>query len=326
MLRAVAAAAVVAHHAYRQADADGALRIGAAGVDLFFVISGFIMATIGPGKRPGAFFADRAWRIFPLWLVALVPWLIIRRPGLVATLSSVTLWPIYGNAFHMPALGVGWTLSFEVLFYAAFTLALATRAWLPLLVFIGCAAAAVAADNALLSFLGSPLVAEFLFGVAVARLPLVERLGLPLVVVAAIAFAAAPLGFYDAAMGSGAWPRVLHWGVPAAALLYGALCLERHFDRPAFAPAVMLGNASYSIYLFHSLIIYGVTIAWPLRFVLAIATGVVLHFVIERPLQRRRKAFAWRYISDMRRRPAVGTVTASSQAPTSTTDASSVSV
>ena len=59
VLRGIAAMAVVAHHAF------SGTRIGAAGVDLFFVISGFIMATCGRDRRPLEFLADRAWRIYP---------------------------------------------------------------------------------------------------------------------------------------------------------------------------------------------------------------------------------------------------------------------
>jgi len=52
---------------------DTFARVGTAGVDVFFVISGFIMATIAAGKTPTEFMADRIWRIFPIWLVAVSP-------------------------------------------------------------------------------------------------------------------------------------------------------------------------------------------------------------------------------------------------------------
>ncbi|HVI04878.1 MAG TPA: acyltransferase family protein, partial [Sphingomicrobium sp.] len=131
VLRAVAAMAVVAHHAF-----DNGTRVGAAGVDLFFVISGFIMmTTCSSGRKPGEFLADRAWRIYPMWLLAVFPWLLMAPHSTLEVVRSITLWPVYGNRFLNPALDVGWTLSFELLFYLAFALALATRAAVPLLIF-----------------------------------------------------------------------------------------------------------------------------------------------------------------------------------------------
>ena len=75
ILRAFAAFSVVALHSYMSSQSVDAspFRIGAAGVDLFFVISGFIIATIAPSQAPGAFLLSRAWRIYPLWFVALLP-------------------------------------------------------------------------------------------------------------------------------------------------------------------------------------------------------------------------------------------------------------
>ena len=94
---------------------------GAAGVDLFFVISGFIMATIvaaQPDRTPQKFLLDRFWRIYPLWWIAVVPWILWTLPDWQRLTTSITLWPIFGT-WQTPALRVGWTLSFEMLFYFA---------------------------------------------------------------------------------------------------------------------------------------------------------------------------------------------------------------
>jgi peptidoglycan/LPS O-acetylase OafA/YrhL len=150
-------------------------RLGAAGVDLFFVISGFIMATIAKPSA-GRFLFDRFWRIFPLWLVAVTPWLIALRPGPSIIAASLTLWPVY-HQFTMPALDVGWTLSFELLFYVAMALGMRTRAAVPLTLF-GVALAAGALTHApIFDYVGNPMIFEFLFGVGIAKLPRREHWG-----------------------------------------------------------------------------------------------------------------------------------------------------
>jgi hypothetical protein len=90
---------------------------------------------------------------------------------------SLTLWPVYGHNYVVPALGVGWTLSFELLFYAGFALALASRASLPLMIFGLCLVLGLTTDNLLFWFVGSPLTFEFLMGVAIARMPTRETFG-----------------------------------------------------------------------------------------------------------------------------------------------------
>ena len=84
VLRGIAAMAVVAHHAF-----DGP-RLGAAGVDLFFVISGFIMATCTGARSPGQFLADRAWRIYPLWLIAVAPWIVMNPESFLVIVRSIS--------------------------------------------------------------------------------------------------------------------------------------------------------------------------------------------------------------------------------------------
>src|SRR3569623_1364627 len=75
VLRAVAACAVVVLHAVHDIDAPiDRTGFGAAGVDLFFVISGFIIANVAQGRGDGEILRDRLWRIYPLWWVALLPW------------------------------------------------------------------------------------------------------------------------------------------------------------------------------------------------------------------------------------------------------------
>lgn len=281
VLRGVAAMAVVAHHAFA-----GDTRLGAAGVDLFFVISGFIMATCSGGRTARQFLADRAWRIYPLWLIAVVPWLVMEPTTPLGIVRSLTLWPVYGHHYVVPALGVGWTLSFELLFYIGFALALASRASVPLMIFGLCLILGLTTNNLLFWFVGSPLTFEFLMGVAIARLPTRETFGAAAAALGLILFAVAPATYFDQSFGGGALLRVICWGLPAAMLVYGVRALEPRLSGRVFDLPVLVGNASYSIYLFHQLVfkqVDGVA-----GFVLSAAAGIAIYLMVERPITRAR--------------------------------------
>src|SRR5690349_25067488 len=90
------------------------------------------MANVSVGRTSGEFIRDRLWRIYPLWWVALFPWLFLLPRGATFVVSSLTRWPIYPGGYYPPLLKVGWTLSFEMLFYLGMTLSLARRAAVPL--------------------------------------------------------------------------------------------------------------------------------------------------------------------------------------------------
>lgn len=282
VLRGVAATAVVVFHAYHYGDSDSAARLAAAGVDLFFVISGFIMATVATDREPGRFLVDRIWRIFPLWFIALVPWLIVRENPWGTLLSSYTLWPVWDGAFHMPALYVGWTLCFEMLFYAAFALALAMRPALPLGLYAAAFLTAPFLHNVLISYIGSPMILEFLAGVAIAQLPPSEGFAMPLLLAGVAWFALAPVHYSTIIYGNAAFARVASWGVPAALIVYSVRSLERRFGR-FFDLPVLLGAASYAIYLFHPLLV-GISGGFLQGLCLSLAAGLLIHLTIERPL------------------------------------------
>ena len=287
VLRALAATSVVVLHADQTKVLNGAAEIGAAGVDLFFVISGFIMATVATDRSPGCFLADRVWRIFPLWFVALSPWLLAQQHDWQTILTSLTLWPVWGDGFSMPALGIGWSLCFEMLFYAAFAFALATRAAIPLTAFAASLGLASFTSSALFGYLGSPLILEFLAGVVIARLPFREGLGLPLLLAGLAWLAISPIGYGHIVYGDLAFIRVAAWGIPAALIVYSSRCLERRFDR-RFEFPVQLGHASYAIYLFHPLIAE-LAIGLLPTIALSLAVGLLAHFAIERPMMRLRR-------------------------------------
>jgi len=299
-LRALAACSVVVLHSYlRSGDFQpNGIRLGAAGVDLFFVISGFIMANVSIGRTWRQFLGDRLWRIYPMWWIAAIPWLFALQRGPQSILATVSLWPIWGSSFAYPTPLLGWTLCFEMLFYAAMALALATKPAIPLAILAATLVLAQATDVDLFAFTGNPLILEFLAGVAIARLPRDERVGLPLLAVAAAGFAFAPLDFFTLHIADNphvAAFRALFWGVPAAITVYACLCLDKRFAPRAWNIPVLLGDASYSIYLFHLTVINILQLNWILEIFASIACGLLAYWLLERRIPQFRKDLArWR--------------------------------
>ena len=291
VLRAIAACAVVVLHAYPDAHTPiGNAGYGAAGVDLFFVISGFIMANVSQGRTSGEFLGDRLWRIYPLWWIAVLPWLFMVPRGGTFILSSLTLWPVYPGGYYVPVLKVGWTLSFELLFYLGMTLAIATRPIVLMATYALFLLGALMTSSPLLHFVGSPMALEFLLGVLVAKLPKRASLGLLIAVgLALFAFTDPGLGDVESSLGpQWALRRALEWGFPAALIVWGALSLEELFRHRAFDVPVAIGDASYSVYLFHPIVAFGLSFAWPVRLVLAIGAGWAMHMLVERRFMRAR--------------------------------------
>lgn len=305
MLRALAALTVVIGHAQAQAIFDVA-KFGAsftpshilpwgAGVDLFFVISGFIMV-ISSEKlfaAPGAsvtFITRRLARIIPLYWAFSTLYLLTKvefgspdgnpLPSFPQILASYAFWPAdtFGDGYPRPFYTLGWTLNYEMFFYALFAV---------LIVFprekaVGLVAAVLAAGVTLglffkpdfvpFAFWSQPIVLEFALGMGIALL--FRRgieLGAPLrLCLFALAVIFLCFDGMDAAHKAVEWitpndlSRVLNWGLPAAILLAAAVLKpQKRQAEGAFANmAVMLGDASYALYLVHPFVIVSLNKIW----------------------------------------------------------------
>ncbi len=279
VLRAVAALMVVAHHATilleeRMREPNSIWLGGTAGVDLFFVISGFVMmltsARLGRGVRAGLrFFGRRLERVVPLyWIVTTVKLVTMLMIPALAIHVVGTAWHVVASYLFLPSLGptgtmeplvvVGWTLNLEMLFYVLVALALLLRA--PVVAVVGAALVALTAisfvsdlPSALLHTWASPIVLEFLFGMLLAKAARAGRLpgrwGSALLLGAGwLVLLATPWAMVSV------W-RALLWGVPATAVLAGALGLEQTLGPRAPRWALELGDASYSVYLSHGFVL-----------------------------------------------------------------------
>jgi exopolysaccharide production protein ExoZ len=316
ILRAVAAVSVVLFHAAQWSPLGSRLdfAIGAAGVDLFFVISGFVLWTACEARppSPGAFLLARARRILPVyWIVTLAvaaaalaaPMALpIVLPDLRHMVLSLLLLPHTDPAGGpFPLLPTGWTLTYEAFFYLVMALALAAPKDRRLQIVSGLLLAASLigfAYHGWYTLLANPLLLEFLAGIALARLwakGRFERLprvfGPGLIAAGVLILAACQIsGLRDDFL------RPFVWGPPAALIVAGALKLEAdgRIGSGLLARALVAeGDASYSLYLVQAPAIAAfawLTPAWPaalrapVSFALAIAIGWLCYALIERPL------------------------------------------
>ena len=287
VLRAVAAIGVVFTHAitrigvtFPQGDHEslfagphGQITVGDAGVDLFFVISGFIMLHVHRDDfaKPGAplhFMTRRILRIVPIYwlLTAFALLFLIFAPELFTThyKSADIPWKL-GSFFFLPIappggtlnplVGVGWTLNYEMFFYVVFaiTLLLPRLRGLQLifLVFGGLIVTGVVLppSDPAFGFFTNWLLLDFLLGLAIAAWSLSGRRLSSLTVSIALLIAVGCLAVTIFVPPPEEGPlRFVAWGIPAALVVLAM----RNVVIPdgAFARlATMLGDASYSIYL-----------------------------------------------------------------------------
>ena len=318
ILRFFAAVAVVAFHALGvppkgfevpESAISFALSYGGRGVDLFFVISGFIIfyATHAAKLTPAEFLRRRVERIVPLYFFAI----------LTVTILALTLPATFGAADwytprhilkslafiaftdgDMPVIYVGWSLEYEMYFYLAVALLMAaTRdVWRNTVVLFSALALLgrlPGVETALgnYAFFTDPMILEFVLGVIVGCLFVKVRMGWPMPVAAVCAIAAVLV--------TDPTSRVIISGIPSACLVMAAAVVSRQRVDPSWLVRALarLGDASYSIYLAQvqtvslaSAFIAGLIPAISPLLLLVVTTGIVVAFglllniVVERPL------------------------------------------
>ena len=295
-LRGIAALAVVAHHT-----SWTRTELGAAGVDLFFVISGFIMVHVSRREAtPAAFLRARALRVVPLyWLVTLAAVVLHQVTDAPRLLASLAFWPhVAVTGGGNPVLIQGWTLNFEMVFYLIFAAILTMPACvrlsaLTLTLAALCAAGAIftPADPALAEWT-SPMLLEFAAGAWLCHAHHRRWLPRGLGAVLLVAVGIMALALQPHSTGYEPW-RFVAWGLPMLLVAAGAVGLEAGGGLPRVPGLLPLGNASYALYLTHILVLEGVRplvrplpmfLALPSVVLACVLVGWLMHRWVEAPL------------------------------------------
>jgi peptidoglycan/LPS O-acetylase OafA/YrhL len=310
---------------------------GRLGVDVFFVISGFIMVYIssegdGWASSPKDFFVNRWNRIVPVYLIATLSYIALyfasgnfnRWPPL-QYLASALFVPYFDQVTHLPQpiLSQGWTLDFEMFFYSLFALALflPRRRGLGFLsaMFVGLVAAGKIWDVAsgtsfvltpapvqpefvIPRFWMHPIILEFLAGalLALARERLIatnrfREFSYPIALSACLMIAFIYLANRTVSLTADtSLVRFL------CAVSVVAICTLTHNPAPltrARALFVLLGNASYSLYLFHPHVLFLMSSIWkrigpflgmrifvPIGVVASIGVSVLTYYFLEKKI------------------------------------------
>jgi len=323
--RGIAALLVVLYHSALHVEGDvpgstvlwGLPHFGHAGVDFFFVLSGFIITFVhrkdlGKADRLGHYLERRFTRVFPLyWLVlafSLLDLGLLHRaqfPGVRELISNILLLPQAKDLI----VGGAWTLVFELMFYVVFAIAICSRrAGAAVL----CAWAALVAagfflnptsESPALVVVTSPFCLEFFLGIGAATL--LSRRTVPfsgvLLIIGLTGFALAGLCEVAGRLhGFGAAAR-LAYGTCSFMVILALVERERsgHLKVPRFM--AILGRASYSVYLVH-LIAIGITfkflsmmtpltpswslLIWALLCTTGITAGILASVWLEQPVIR----------------------------------------
>ncbi len=294
---------------------------GDAGVELFFIISGFIMCFITTEKAEkkgsiGHFLANRFTRILPLyWILTLLALIVFFLfPDKVNIGGGDT--KVLDSFLLIPTKGVyliknGWTLSYEFFFYFIFSLGmffpikvghLVTSMILIALTslnFLGYR------DNIILSFISSTLLLDFILGIILfelfKRFKEVPKIFSGIMILTGSILLIILNHRFDYGM------PLLGIGISCFLICLGSVFLEEQIRKHEVPFFTMIGNASYSLYLFHPFALAGGALllshfglnhgiwAWPFLVITAAISliGGILCYIFLRETSYERNTFSF---------------------------------
>lgn len=328
VFRGIAALLVVAYHlTVRSAELlnqnllFGFFKFGYAGVDFFFVLSGFIIyyvhkQDIGKPTKFKEFISKRMVRVYPIYL--LITLLILPvylfgygsdyKTDIGVIVKSFLLLPQDEGVY--PVLNVGWTLSFEALFYVMFSAAILLKpkftnvifgAWILIVsgVFVYELQGGELTSNTLINFVFNSHNLEFIFGCLAAYLVTTNNIkyGKHLMLAGGAWILVSSINNY--VYGDFYVHPVVAYGIPSTLIVLGAAAYDR--IKPSNPPEFLMyiGDASYSIYLTHFVIItamligflklgildfIGYQVAMALIILVTVVLGCLVYKYIEKPM------------------------------------------
>lgn len=297
----------------------GAFSFGGKGVDFFFVLSGFIIFYVhykdfSRSKRTSIYLKKRLIRVYPTYWLILLP--VILFNFIFTSISSAgerTLGNIVQSILlipqtHLPVLGVAWTLSHEMLFYLMFSLLIFSKSALGKLIFgswiilsaswfivqrlPGEVSTMIEINNYFIQFILSAHNLEFAMGIIAAYLLIKRKIehksfflmsGISLFLLSAILDVS---GLFK--------DKILSFGLSSFLILCGAPILDTYIKGTVGRFFVLLGDASYSMYLIHYPIlvvgaIFGSKLSiHPVALTIVLLTlittvSILFHLWVERP-------------------------------------------
>ncbi len=308
LLRAFAAINVVYLHVLIGGESYGKSTIvfpflggwGANGVDIFFVISGFVMIytqSINP-KTTLNFYRSRILRIVPIyWLItSFIIIIYIFFPGLFKSFtidfkSSISSFLFISQLTNNsnPIINLGWTLEWEMLFYLIFGMALYFKTIKKIISFIFFMMIFIFLISKKLYFL------EFFLGVITGYIyinfrKVNQNIGISILIIGIFTLLmsinqSSELINYD---------RFIIWGLPATLIVFGAIYSKQIKNKFL----LYLGDASYSIYLLQILTIPGFyklithlnfdinnTLLSIICLILSVSSGCIFHSYVEKKIK-----------------------------------------
>ena len=269
ILRLIAATSVVYYHI--------TFTFGSFGVDIFFVLSGFVIALVVSNKQDPFFFAiSRISRIVPIYwlLTTFLLILIFVAPNLVHETSaananffnylrSLFFIPFYDGKEMKPILQLGWTLNYEMIFYALtwISLLLSRKSLMlasTILIVLFFAFSFLIKNNMASSFFGNDIILEFVLGIIAFKIystSLLKRIS-PIILFLIFIFSYCLMIYFQ--IEDLTTSRLLFYGLPSFLIILSCVGLENKIldaKTNIISFLVSMGDASYSTYLTHWYII-----------------------------------------------------------------------
>ncbi|MBT2689228.1 acyltransferase [Bacillus sp. ISL-47] len=327
VFRGIAALLVLIHHgAYTGEEylnyeyLNGIFKVGWIGVDFFFILSGFIIyyvhsKDIGIKTKMKTFILKRFIRVYPiygimttflLFLFFIVPnWGVGYETSIDVIIKSFLLFP----QEHAPIISVGWTLEHEIFFYIMFSLLIFLKPKYSVVIasmwIIGIVSNSVGIINLekkiFLNFVFSNYNLEFIFGCIVGYIFLNYKVkyNKSLILMGIIGFISGWYFVYQDDLIRYTTLAILVFGISFSLIVLATVNVEKSNKIKVPKFLLVLGDASYSIYLTHFYILlllfkvlsklesinpFNDFITITCTFIIAIILGVMFHIVIEKPL------------------------------------------